>query len=161
MTVAQTLEVKQLETDGFFTNQSNGSKSFEEEVDFSTLVTNDNENRVSNGTQVKLLFQRELRGLQRNTVPLIARFGITIFLNVVFGLIFFDIGASDNSEVNNLNSHFGSLVMVLVSAMFGTAQPALVEFPSERPVFLRGNKCSNIYICICYIFNYRRRLNFF
>eukprot|EP00815_Leptocylindrus_aporus_P011235 CAMPEP_0116067886 /NCGR_PEP_ID=MMETSP0322-20121206/11333_1 /TAXON_ID=163516 /ORGANISM="Leptocylindrus danicus var. apora, Strain B651" /LENGTH=576 /DNA_ID=CAMNT_0003554893 /DNA_START=66 /DNA_END=1793 /DNA_ORIENTATION=+ len=137
MTVAQTLEVKQLETDGFFTNQSNGSKGFEEEEDFSTLITDDNKNRVSNGTQVKLLFQRELRGLQRNTVPLIARFGITIFLNVVFGLIFFDIGASDNAEVNNLNSHFGSLVMVLVSAMFGTAQPALVEFPSERPVFLR------------------------
>lgn len=31
----------------------------------------------------------------------------------------------------------GALVMVLLSAMFATAQPVLLAFPTERPVFLR------------------------
>lgn len=37
----------------------------------------------------------------------------------------------------NINSRFGALIMVMLSGMFGTAQPALLSFPEERPVFLR------------------------
>lgn len=37
----------------------------------------------------------------------------------------------------NLNSQFGALIMVIMMSMFGTAQPALLSFPQERPVFLR------------------------
>ena len=66
-----------------------------------------------------------------------ARFGITIFLNILFGLIFRDIGKNSSEEQINLQSHFGALIMVLLSTMFGTAQPALFGIPAERPVFLR------------------------
>jgi hypothetical protein len=37
----------------------------------------------------------------------------------------------------NLNSHFGAEIMILMSAMMGTALPALTAFPAERPVFVR------------------------
>merc|ERR1719223_779432 len=39
--------------------------------------------------------------------------------------------------VQNLQSHFGALIMVVLMSMFGTAQPSLMAFPEERPVFLR------------------------
>jgi ABC-type multidrug transport system permease subunit len=39
--------------------------------------------------------------------------------------------------IQSLQSHFGALIMVLLMSMFGTAQPALLAFPEERPVFLR------------------------
>lgn len=37
----------------------------------------------------------------------------------------------------NFQSHFGGLMIVLMLTMFGSAVPALLAFPSERPVFLR------------------------
>ena len=37
----------------------------------------------------------------------------------------------------NLQSQFGAFIMVVLMSMFGTAQPSLLAFPEERPVFLR------------------------
>ena len=37
----------------------------------------------------------------------------------------------------NIQSHFGALISVLLIGMFNTAEPALLSFPQERPVFLR------------------------
>jgi hypothetical protein len=88
-------------------------------------------------TQVKLLFTREVNNLVRDTAALYARFGLTIFLGVLIGIIFLDVGKSDSAEQVNIQSHFGALVIVTLTAMFGTAQPALAAFPRERPVFLR------------------------
>lgn len=73
----------------------------------------------------------------RDTTSLAARFGITIFLNLIFGLIFLGSGGRDDSIDENFNSHFGSITMVLVSAMFGPAQSVMLAFPFERPMFLR------------------------
>jgi len=84
-----------------------------------------------------LLFERERKNLVRDTTALGARFGITVFLSVLIGIIFLDVGKSDLTVPQNLNSSFGALVMVLLMSMFGTAQPALLAFPDERPVFLR------------------------
>jgi hypothetical protein len=39
--------------------------------------------------------------------------------------------------MQNVQSTFGALVMTFMMGMFGTAQPALLSFPEERPVFLR------------------------
>lgn len=88
-------------------------------------------------TQTKLLFTREIRNLRRDTTALGARFGLTIFLGVLIGIIFLDVGSSDSSQTSNVQSHFGAVIMVLLMSMFGTAQPALLAFPEERPVFLR------------------------
>jgi ABC-2 type transporter len=88
-------------------------------------------------TQTRLLFNRELQNLHRDVTALGARFGLTIFLGTLIGVIFLNVGASDSSIPSNLQSHFGALVMVSLMSMFGTAQPALLSFPEERPVFLR------------------------
>ena len=65
------------------------------------------------------------------------RFGLTIFLNVLFGVIFLGVGQTSNDDFTNSQSHFGALIMVQLNAMFGTAQPALFAIPEERPIFLR------------------------
>lgn len=88
-------------------------------------------------TQIGMLFGRELRNLRRDTVAVGARFGLTIFLGTLIGIIFFDVGSTDPNVGSNLQSHFGAMIMVLLMSMFGTAQPALLAFPEERPVFLR------------------------
>ena len=88
-------------------------------------------------TQISLLFKREISGLQRDVSAVGGRFGITIFLGLLIGIIFKDVGETDSSNTSNINGHFGALIMVGLMSMFGTAQPALLSFPEERPVFLR------------------------
>ena len=88
-------------------------------------------------TQTSLLFNREIMNLRRDTTALGARFGLTIFLGTLIGIIFLDVGRSDPAIQSNIQSHFGACLIVLLSSMFGTAQPALLAFPAERPVFLR------------------------
>jgi hypothetical protein len=100
-------------------------------------------------TELRLLFRREFRNLVRDTTALGARFGITIFLGVLIGTIFLDVGNSDSAEQVNIQSHFGALVIVMLTGMFGTAQPALLAFPEERPVFLREYS-TNHYSVISY-----------
>jgi hypothetical protein len=55
----------------------------------------------------------------------------------LIGTIFYDVGAQPSDVAANLNSHFGALIMMLMMGMMGTAQQALLSFPTERPVFLR------------------------
>jgi uncharacterized transporter YbjL len=88
-------------------------------------------------TQVKMLGAREISNLCRDTTALASRFGLSIFLGVLIGVIFLDVGGTDRSVDVNVNSIFGALVIILLQGMFGTAQPALLAFPEERPVFLR------------------------
>ena len=62
--------------------------------------------------QTKLLFGREFKNLKRDVAALGARFGLTIFLSVLIGIIFLDVGETDSSKTSNLQSHFGALIMV-------------------------------------------------
>jgi ABC-type multidrug transport system ATPase subunit len=87
--------------------------------------------------QCLLLAEREFQRNVRDKGGLIGRFGVTIFLNLLFGLIFFKVASKDSSNPTNFSSHFGSLTMVLISSMFGAAQPIMLQFPFERPMFLR------------------------
>jgi ABC-2 type transporter len=87
--------------------------------------------------QTAMLFKRELQSVQRNKVALVARFGLTIFLSVLVGVIFKGVGESRTDDQKNIQSRFGATIMVMLMSMFGTAQPALLAFPDERPVFLR------------------------
>ena len=52
-------------------------------------------------------------------------------------MIFFGVGRNSNDVFTNTQSHFGALINILLSSMFGSAQPALFAIPEERPVFLR------------------------
>lgn len=95
-------------------------------------------------TQLSYLGLREGRNVIRDKGALGARFGISIFLNLIVGLVFMDAGRWTSSETPTvelvqtwLNNHFGALVQVAISAMFGLSQPLLLSFPLERPVFMR------------------------
>jgi len=87
--------------------------------------------------QLALLSSREFRSIRRNKIALVARFGITAFISLLFGLIFYGAGNEDDTIPKNLSAHFGALSFGAISAMFGAAQPALLNFPAERPIFLR------------------------
>ena len=150
MSVAQQIPLDQLKTDGFFKSDSRNMGDALEGEKNSTMRGSDRGGGVdadlANGpilkppgflTQTKMLYTREFQTLTRDKTSLAARFGITIFLNLLFGIIFQDVGRSNNEELTNTNSQFGALVMVMISAMFGTAQPALFAIPEQRPVFLR------------------------
>lgn len=87
--------------------------------------------------QIGALSYREAVNTYRDTAALIGRFGVTIFLNFLFGLIFLNAGGKNDSDATNFNSHFGAITMILISCMFGSAQPVMLSFPYERPMFLR------------------------
>jgi ABC-type multidrug transport system ATPase subunit len=88
-------------------------------------------------TQLVWLFKREFTNTYRNKPALAGRFGVTIVLSIIFGLIFGGAGDSNNADQDEISGHFGSMTMVMISAMFGSGQPTLLEFPSERPMFMR------------------------
>jgi len=94
--------------------------------------------QASGWLQMKELSIREFRNLKRDKGALIGRFGITIFLNLLFGWIFYGAANVDAPEGEySSRGHLGGLFNVLVAALFGAAQPPLLTFPLERVVFLR------------------------
>lgn len=148
MAVAQQNSIEALEADGFFARDARnlgvalvGGDESHDKLGYSirdeSVKTKDEFMQHGFAVQTATLFQREKRNLFRDVPSLAARFGISIFLNLLFGVIFYGVGRSDNDDFTNVQSHFGSLVMVLLSSMFGTAQPALFAIPADRPVFLR------------------------
>jgi ABC-type multidrug transport system permease subunit len=88
-------------------------------------------------TQVRLLFHREFVYMYRYSTPQKARFGLTAFLSTLIGMIFFKVGETSPADSFNLQSQFGAVMILLMLAMLGTAQPAILCFPEERPIFLR------------------------
>lgn len=144
MSVAQRVSDADLISDGFYPKEElelkidKGNTSSQLELKDSVDMRT-----PSFVTQTYMLFSRELRNLRRDTASVGMRFGITIFLNVLFGVIFFGVGRNSNDVYVNSQSHFGALIMVQLSAMFGTAQPALFAIPEERPIFLREYSTSH------------------
>jgi hypothetical protein len=72
-------------------------------------------------TQCVALGVREAQNVIRDRAALGARFGVTIMLNLLFGLLFLGIGDTTRSDYN-ITSHFGALVMIGMSGMMGAAQ---------------------------------------
>jgi hypothetical protein len=72
-------------------------------------------------TQFVTLGIREAQNVIRDRPALGARFGVTIMLNLLFGLLFLGIGDTTRSDYS-VTSHFGALVMIGVSGMMGAAQ---------------------------------------
>ena len=71
----------------------------------------------------------EARNFVRDKVSTIANLGVTFFINLVLGLIFYDSGNyssvhGENERVvfGKVNAHFGALTFVAVGAMFGLSQ---------------------------------------
>ena len=96
-------------------------------------------------TQFQMLLKRECQNTIRDKGSMAARIGTTVFLNLIVGVVFQ--GAADWSDVADAEKnpaelitksreHFGAVVQIFIGAMFGLAQPALISFPLERPVFI-------------------------
>jgi len=151
MNVAQSVPIEELNKAGFFPkDERDVGEPFEggdgkDELGITLTgrraAKDYDESPVGVFTQTQMLFTREFVNLKRDTASLGARFGLTIFLSILIGIIFLHVGETDPNEPGkgqqNVQSRFGSLIMVLLMGMFGTAQPALLGFPAERPVFLR------------------------
>eukprot|EP00934_Nitzschia_sp_Nitz4_P006073 Nitzschia sp. Nitz4//scaffold4_size323378//275040//277173//NITZ4_000707-RA/size323378-augustus-gene-0.60-mRNA-1//-1//CDS//3329553540//6063//frame0 len=150
MNVAQTVPYDELDQNGFFqTDERDIPEPFtkeeegKDELGLTVRTTKQVDGHIEDirqpglPTQLSLLFTRELRNIYRDKTAMGARMGTTILLGILNGIIFWKVGATDSSVASNLTSHFGALVIVCMSAMMGSAQPALLAFPDERPVFLR------------------------
>jgi len=110
-----------------------------------------NQQVVGFGTQVLVLLQREWRGVARNKGILGARYGMTIFLAGMYAWLFAGTGRHGDGHDGScllstfspsqcpidFQGHLGSLLSLAIASMMGAAQPVLLTFPQERPVFLR------------------------
>jgi ABC-type multidrug transport system ATPase subunit len=135
MMLCQTESAEEFEKKGVYMQMPNGHASPGKEMVFSE--GEDIETKASFLRQVWFLTAREFSHTIRDVGSLIGRFGVTIFLHILFSLIFKDAGDRDDGDEDNFNSHYGALTMVSISTMFGSAQPTLLQFPFERPLFLR------------------------
>ena len=88
-------------------------------------------------TQIRMLFLRELLHIYRDWTVLFARVVLVAVLSCFIGMIFYQVGQADKRFRMNVQSQFGALVTILVTALMSTVQIALFAFPDERPVFLR------------------------
>jgi ABC-2 type transporter len=147
MNVAQSTTLEQLKSSGFspkdtrrigeaFTSEE-GKDALGITLTRRSKVGVEDNRPVGMLTEIRMLFGREALNFRRDVGALGTRFGLDIFLSILIGIIFLNVGKSNSANQQNLQSHFGALIMVMLMSMFGTAQPALLAFPEERPVFLR------------------------
>jgi len=117
--------------------------------------------------QLAVLLQREWRSVFRNKSILGARYGMTLFLALLYAWLFAGTGRTgDSGDAGNckgisppqydaaacfsdFTAHLGSLLSLGIATMMGAAQPVLLTFPSERPVFLR-EYAANQYGAVAY-----------
>lgn len=87
--------------------------------------------------QLYYITEREAWNVFRDVPSLVGRFGITITLNLLYGLIFLNAGGKGDSNLEDFNSHVGAVSMIVISALFASSQSVLLSFPFERPMILR------------------------
>eukprot|EP00760_Papus_ankaliazontas_P017239 PhM_4_TR17079/c0_g1_i1/m.87245 len=83
--------------------------------------------------QAKLLLQRSLRSFFRSDMALRARFGQTLFLSVLMGLIFLQM-PNDQAGVQD---RIGLLFLACMNQGMLAILTGIVVFPPERAIFLR------------------------
>lgn len=87
--------------------------------------------------QVTAIAHREIVNAYRDTPALMARFGITTLLGILYGLIFLGACGKDNGDQDNYNTHVGAISMVVIFGLFASGQAVMLSFPFERPMILR------------------------
>jgi len=137
MYIAQTVDEKDLETSFFLSENTQIESEIKVPSDIENKRSSNGEQRVSYGTEIKLLFKREFNNILRDKSLLAGRLMITGSLATILSCIFVGVGKADNSDSTQFNSHFGISILVCIQSMFGTGAPTLLSFPAERPVFLR------------------------
>jgi len=141
--VAQTQSMEELEKAGFFGVEMKKQQSITQVNDQSvdivakTAPALPSIERVGFSTQLRLLFGREIKKLLRDKGSLVVRLSSAAVFGILFGLVFFNVGKSTYLEYPEVMASFGAIANLLISTMFSVAQSALMEFPQDRPVFLR------------------------
>lgn len=131
--VAQTNSMEELEKAKFFGKKIQSNK---QSVGKAAKPVKSFEH-VGLAIQTQLLFDREFKKLRRDKLSFLVRVGSTTVFGLLFGFIFFRVGKSSYVDYSEVMASFGAIANLLISTMFGVAQSALMEFPKDRPIFLR------------------------
>jgi ABC-type multidrug transport system ATPase subunit len=106
MSVAQSVPLEELNKAGYFpkderklpeafTDQLEGKDELGITITEHHAASDYDDTPVGLPTQISMLFRREINNIKRDTAAVGARFGLTIFLSVLIGVIFLDVGSSD------------------------------------------------------------------
>ena len=145
--VAQTNTIKELEGCGFFGDDDDGRKRGSATKGLSS--TDHHDRRLSTATtatitehvglavQTRLLFDRAIKQLLRDKLSFVIRIVVNVAFGLLYGSIFLGVGRSDYESYPEVMASFGAISNILIGTMFGVAQSSLMEFPKDRPVFLR------------------------
>jgi len=142
LTIAQSLSLEELNDAGFLSEQSNtilneGPDKLQDSAVPNNPWSTKGVQRVGWRTQINLLLTREFKHLVRDKGAFMIRMGTTAFFGLLYGVIYLDIGNTDLSNQINVSSTFGALAVFLVTTISGVSQSSLMDFPKDRPVFLR------------------------
>ncbi len=88
-------------------------------------------------SQLEGLFDREFKRTFRDPSAVLIRIGITLFLSILVGSLFWKVGSTVGPNGIISSSHIGGVTNLAVFAMFASGQGLLIAFPFERPVVLR------------------------
>ncbi len=108
--VAQSVSLEELDKAGFFPKDERdigepfqpgeGKDALGITITGRRAAIEKDEKSVGWSTQTEMLFTREVKNLVRDTAALGARFGITIFLAILIGIIFLHVGKTDPNDPN-------------------------------------------------------------
>lgn len=130
MKIAQKVSIEDLEQAGFFPEDERKESQITG-VDTSKVLSLRNESILpveekppSMATEISMLVWRELKHIRRARSVTVARIIQSMVLASVIGLIFFNVGSAPSNTVNNIQGHFGAIIMVSTIIMMGPAQAA-------------------------------------
>ncbi|CAO1322623.1 unnamed protein product [Diamesa serratosioi] len=106
----------------------NQFSQFEEEIDSRHLKS-----KCSNWQQFCVLFRRSSRQIYRNTNYLLIKFCMHIFLGIVIGGLFFQMGNDATKTLFN----FGFCFTIIIAFMYIPMMPVLLEFPMQVQLLKR------------------------
>eukprot|EP00536_Pseudo-nitzschia_multiseries_P002974 jgi/Psemu1/295043/fgenesh1_pm.42_\ len=135
--VAQTNTAEELEKKGFFRSEQKKDQKPKKAGLTDALYKTVDLNHAGFFTQTRLLFDREIKKLYRDKFAFLVQVTSTTVFGLLFGMIFYAVGKSTYSEYPEVMASFGAIANLLISTMFGVAESSLMEFPKDRPVFLR------------------------
>ena len=104
--VAQSLSNAELEKAGFFPNSSRGivgkkltkAERLKESLGFGEVDSLEEDSHVSPFVELRMLLWREFTSIVRNKYVLITRLGVSLFVGVLSGIIFYEIGQKDKTN---------------------------------------------------------------
>jgi ABC-type multidrug transport system ATPase subunit/ABC-type multidrug transport system permease subunit len=140
MEVLQTHSVQQLEERSMFMEPPPELNPDVSKLDAIAVIKSEMILRKSPSSvlkEIRWLALRETRNVVRNFPALKGRFGTSAVTSLIMGMVFLNVGMTSNTDFQDFKSHNGALTMLGMAAMMLSAIPTLMEFPTERNMFMR------------------------